>query len=70
MQEHIAKGLSPASGEPRLHGFLSQCRQEKNFPTIQVVRQTVVRSARKEENAEIRRLILRTRYHTSALFDG
>jgi len=58
MQQHIAKALSPSSGEPRLHGFLSQRIQEKNFPTIQVVRQTLARSARREESAEIRSLIL------------
>jgi hypothetical protein len=56
MQEHIAKALSP-SGEPRLHGFLSQRIEEKSFPTIQVVRKTLTRSVRREEDAEIRRLI-------------
>lgn len=58
IQEHIAKALSPSSGEPRLHGFLSQRIEEKNFPTIQVVKQTLTRSVRREESAEIRRLIL------------
>jgi hypothetical protein len=79
MQQHIAKALSPSSGEPRLHGFLSQRIQEKNFPTIQVVRQTLARSARREESAEIRGLILQgvplfniesVRATTRALLDG
>lgn len=57
MQQHIAKALGPMSGEAQLIGFLRDRIAEKNFPTIQIVKQTLVRSVRQEESAEIRRLI-------------
>ena len=58
MQQHVAQALLPSAGEPRLHEFLSQRIEEKHFPTIQVVRQTLSRSARQEENIEIQKLIM------------